>query len=203
MSNDQARSKPVKNRLHGANRTVLLLLALILIAAGVIALLVGIGQFFLTPGSALIPQGAVSWLSARPWLWWVGAGFALILALLGLRWLIAQLRTEGVSSIDLAETGAGGGITTVRSAGITEAVEDDAESITGVARAHARVAGERERRVELTVVLTEDADIPKVRREIEERTVTHLRGALDAPDLPVHIELRTGSHATGQSASVR
>ncbi len=200
MSADQPRSKPVRNPLNGVNRTVLLVLALVLIAAGVLALLVGIGQLFLDPASSLVPASATTWLTARPWLWWVGAGAALVLALLGLWWLIAQLRTEGVGSIDLAETGAGGGITTVRSSGITEAVEDDAESIGGVARAHARVAGRREQRVELTVVLTEDADISRVRRHLEEQTIAHLRSALDAPDLPVHVELKAGTHQSSDRA---
>ncbi len=193
MSADQPRSTPVTHPLHGVNRAVLLVLALLLVAAGVLALLVGIGQLVLDPGSSLVPAEAVDWLTARPWLWWVGAGVALLLALLGLWWLVPQLRTERVASVDLAETGAGGGITQVRSAGITEAVEDDAESIAGVARAHARVAGERTTRVELTVALTEDADVPRVRRAIEEQTVAHLRTALDAPDLPVHVELRAGA----------
>lgn len=192
--NDQPRSRPVKHRLDGVNRTVLLLLALVLVAGGVLTLLVGIGQLVLQPGSPLVPGDAVDRLVQRPWLWWVGAGAALVAAVLGLVWLIAQLRTDGVAGLDLEVPGADGGITTVRSSGLTEAVEVDAESIAGVERAHARVAGHRERRVELTVVLTEDADITRVRREVEERTVAHLRGALDAPGLPVHVELRVGAH---------
>ncbi len=93
----RSRSKPVRNRLDSANRTVLLVLALALGTAGVLALLLGIGQLFLQHDSSLVAASAADRLAQRPWLWWVGAGAALVLALLGLWWLVARLRTDGVA----------------------------------------------------------------------------------------------------------
>lgn len=195
-------SKPVRHRVDGANRAVLLVLALLLIAAGVIALLVGFGSFFLKPGSAVLPGSATGWVADRPWLWWVAAAVALVVALLALRWLIAQLTTDGVGSIDLTRGSGHDGTIQVRSAGITEAVEDDAESILGVERASARVAGHDAHRVELTVVLSADADISQVRRDLEERTVAHLRQALDDPSMPVQLDLKPSARAVS-SRSLR
>ncbi len=191
------RSEPVKDRLNGVNRAVLTLLALLLLAAGVIMVLLGFGLFFLAPGSAVLPAVATTWVEDRPWLWWVAAAVSLAIALLGLRWLIAQLRTDGVGSFALISASGSDGLTQVRSSGVTEAVEDDAESIQGVERASARVAGHDVQRVELTVTTTEEADMSAVRRGLEDQTVSRLRAALDPPDLPVQIEIRPGAQRAG------
>ena len=192
-------SKPVTRRVDGVNRVVLLLLALVLVAAGVIALLVGFGLFFLQPGSPVLPSSATGWVAQQPWFWWVAAAVGLVVALLALRWLVGQLTTDGVGSLDLTHgTGQDGSIT-VRSSGVTEAVEDDAESVLGVERASARMAGHDAHRLELTVTLSPDADIPRVRRELEERTVVHVRQALDDPSLPVQLELRPSARAVSRS----
>lgn len=192
-------SKPVTRPVDGANRAVLLILALLLVAAGVIALLVGFNLFFLAPGSSVLPGSATSWVSRQPWFWWVLAAVGLVVALLALRWLIAQLTTDGVGSLDMTHGSGQGGRTTVRSSGVTEAVEDDAESILGVERASARMAGHDAHRLELTVTLSSDADIPRVRRELEDRTVAHVRQALDDPSLPVQLELRPSVRAVSRS----
>ena len=194
-------SKPVTRKVDGVNRVVLLILALVLVAAGVIALLVGFNLFFLAPDSAVLPGSATSWVAQQPWFWWVLAAVGLVLALLALRWLIAQLTTDGVGSLDVTHGSGQGGRTTVRSSGVTEAVEDDAESILGVERASARMAGHEAHRLELTVTLSSDADIPRVRRELEERTVAHVRQALDDPSLPVQLELRPSAQAVSRSLS--
>ena len=192
-------SRPVTRRVDGVNRVVLLILALLLLAAGVLALLVGFNLFLLAPDSAVLPGSATSWVSQQPWFWWVAAAVGLVIALLALRWLVAQLTTDGVGSLDLTHGSGQGGRVTVRSSGVTEAVEDDAESVLGVERASARMAGHDAHRLELTVTLSSDADIPRVRRELEDRTVAHVRQALDDPSLPVQLELRPSAHAVNRS----
>lgn len=44
----------------------------------------------------MLPEAVTAWVAQRTWLWWTAAGLAPVLALIGLRWLIAQLRVHQV-----------------------------------------------------------------------------------------------------------
>ncbi len=177
-------------RVNGVNRTVEAVLALLLLAAGGLGLALSFGAFG-DRDQPLLPQTMREFAQDRPWFWWAVAAACLVLALLGLRWLLAQLRTDRIGRLDL-ETDDRDGLTTVHTSALADAVEADAAGLRGVAGASAYVLDRGGRRLSLAVDLTDYADIAEVRQGLEDRVVGHARQALDDPELPVDIELRLG-----------
>ncbi len=177
-------------RVNRVNRSVLALLGLLLLAAGGLGLALSFGAF----GSGerpLLPQPVRDFARDQPWFWWAVAGVCLLLALPGLRWLLAQLRTDRVSRLDLT-TDDRDGLTTVHAGALTNAVEAEVEGLRGVSGASASLLERGGRRLVLAVDLAEYADIAEVRQTTEDRVVGHARQAIDDPDLLVDVELRPG-----------
>lgn len=188
----------MSSRVNGVNRAVLILLGLILVSAGVLGLTLGLGAFGDARASDPVLSPRVRSFSADyPWFWWAVAGACLLVALLGFWWLLAQLRVERVSRLDVT-TDDRQGLTTVHSGAVSDAVEDEVRSIRGVGDVSAHFRGSGTQRLSLTVDLAEYADIAEVRRTIETQTVLHVRQALDDPTLPVEVQLRPGSSRTPQ-----
>lgn len=180
----------MSTRVDGTNRAVLTLLGVVLLGAGGLGLALGLGAFGTERSSSpVLPEQVRAFAADNPWFWWAVAAGCLLLALLGLRWLLAQLHSDRVGRLDLTADDREG-TTTVHASALTHAVEEEAEAIRGIAAASAQVRGERRHRLTLTVDLTEHADLAEVRRALEEQTVAHARQALDDPSLPVDIELR-------------
>jgi hypothetical protein len=181
----------MSSRVNGVNRTVLGLLGLVLLAAGGLGLALSFGAFG-DSGQPLLPQGMRDYAQDQSWFWWAVAAACLVVALLGLRWLFAQLATDRVGRIDLT-TDDRDGLTTVHGSALTDAVEAEAENLRGVVGASAHLLDRRGRRLTLTVDLAEYADIAEVRDSLEDRVVAHARQAVDDPALPVDVELRPGA----------
>ncbi|RBY77597.1 alkaline shock response membrane anchor protein AmaP [Geodermatophilus sp. TF02-6] len=180
----------MRRRVNGVNRVVLLLLGLVLLAAGVAGLAVSFGLVG-DSTDPVLPDRVRTYPDDQPWFWWAVAVGCLVLALLGLRWLFAQLATDRVGRLDLTVDDRDG-LTTVHAGGFSDAVEEEVERLRGVAGASAHLRDEGGRRLVLTVDLADYADIAEIRRALEDRTVGHARQAVDDPDLPVDIRLRPG-----------
>ncbi|WP_245820825.1 alkaline shock response membrane anchor protein AmaP [Geodermatophilus pulveris] len=174
-----------------ANRTVLALLGLLLLGGGGVGLAAGFGAFGDPP--PVLPE-QVRGLAGEPWFWWAVAGGCLLVALLALRWLLAQLHTTRVSRLDLTRDDRDGR-TVVHAGALTDAVEAEARSLRGVLGASARLVEDRVRTLRVAVELADHADVAEVRRVLEDRVVAHARQAVDDPDLPVDVELRPGRRA--------
>ena len=173
------------------DRFLLTVLALALTAAGVLALLVGLGVF----GDRMRDQPVFDNFVSRyvgdngSWLWPVIALAVLVLGYLALRWLIAQLRPTGVRTIQL-EPGSTTGHTDLAGAAVTDAVTDEINSYRGVAGTSARLVGdELDPRLQLRVQLDSRADVASLRQRIETDAVAHARQALDDAQLPVQLDL--------------
>jgi hypothetical protein len=174
------------------NRVLLALLGLLLLAAGVAALLPGLGAFGERVQSRRVfSSDAVSFVedNAR-WLAPLVAVLALLLALLAMRWLLRQLRTDRVDALDLTEQ-RNRGETQVDAAALTSALEDAVERCPGVSDAHARVVDVKGREQLLVEVrLADRADIAVARRCLAEGPLIELRQALgDDRCPPVRVEL--------------
>jgi len=175
------------NRL---NRAALILLGLLLSIGASAGLALGAGAFGAPNSRRQLLELQVSGYADRtPWFWWVVAAGSVLVALLALSWLLAQARTDRIGWIDLA-VGDPQGSTVVHAGAVTEAVEQEVGSFIGVTSASARLRGDRTRRLDLIVGLSESADLTQVRNRLQQQTVANLRQVLDAPDLPVHVQLR-------------
>lgn len=173
------------------DRVVLLLLGLLLTAAGVLALLAGAGVLGRRTADAEIVDNPVSraYGDQGAWLWPVTAAVALVLGLLALRWLVAQLRPTRVGDVELEPNGRTGH-TELASSAVTDAVLAEVRGYHGVAGASGALRGtDTDPRLELTVRLAARADVAAVRRRIEAEPVAHVREALDDETLPVRLDL--------------
>jgi hypothetical protein len=174
------------------NSTVLTLLSLALIAAGAYGLARGYGAFGDRRAEDPVMSEEVRGFVTRnsDWFWPVAAVVSLLLAWLGLRWLLAQLSTPTVSRLPVRADGPGH--TELLGAGATAALARDIEEYDGVRAAHARLVGDDPvPEVEVTVDVHDDADVPAVRRQIEEHALARFRSALELTQLrsTVHVRL--------------
>jgi len=180
-----------------ANRFVLALLGLLLLAVGGLGLARGAGVFGRRrAASPLFLERLQSMPDGRPWFWWAVAGALLLIAFLALWWLLNQLRMDRATTRLDQTTDARNGYTTLHAAALTRAVEDDAAGIPGVARASARLHDRRQQELSLRVELASSADIDVVRGRLEHQVVAHLREAVSDPNFPVNIELRPAASRT-------
>lgn len=186
---------------RGGNRFGLLLIALVLIAAGVLSLLAGAGVFGSTFQSMdVFPRSVTTWIDDQPWFWWAVGAVAVIVGLIALRWLIAQLRTNRVGGTHTVDDEADGR-TTVHYSALAGAVGDEIEGWYGVRSAHASFRGsDRNPTCEITVTLDERGDLEEVRDRVQSQAVPHLRDALDDEAAPVEVRFTL---AANQRASAR
>jgi hypothetical protein len=177
-------------RVNATNRTVLVLIGLVLLAVGVGGLLLSLD---LTGGATgrlpVVPDLVAGFVIGTAWLPWAAAAAALVVALLGLWWLLAQFRVDWPTQLDLTGDRPDG-TTTLAAGALTDAVEDDAASIRGVTGASASLRSQPTRRLDLAIDVAAFADLGEVRRRLEQQTATRTRQVIDQPNLPIWIELR-------------
>ncbi|WP_163512346.1 alkaline shock response membrane anchor protein AmaP [Fodinicola acaciae] len=167
----------MNRRVDRVNRIVLGLLGLALLGGG------GFGLFLGFRRSDVLATG----LPRGVWLWPSVAGVAVVLALLGLWWALAQLRTDRVSRLELAVDPAAGS-TTLLSRALLDAVGNEIADYPGVWRATARLAGRPSRPLLVVRVTVEPgADLGAVRHRVEAEAIAHARAALET-DIPVRLE---------------
>ncbi|MEO6500652.1 MAG: alkaline shock response membrane anchor protein AmaP [Jatrophihabitantaceae bacterium] len=174
------------------NRTMLILFAIALIAAGATGALAGFGALGPVTQHGELPANRVGAFFGRhgDWLWPTIAAAALVIALLALRWLLALLFSTDRAG-DLPLTGdRSAGRTTLSAAALTDAVAAEVDSYPGVHSARARLIGNAfAPTLVITATVEESADLPGLRRRIEANAVQHARQALDDPELPVRLDL--------------
>jgi hypothetical protein len=178
------------------NRTLLIVLAVLLIAAGLDAgaastAVYGTG----TKNSTLMDNPTGRYFGAHGvWLWPVVGVAALIMGVLALRWLFALLFSTDRSGDLAIKTSTGAGRTTLANRALTDAVVGEIEGYRGVDSAHARLIGDPDD-PELVVraVLKETADLSALRQRIETEALTHARQALGNMSLPAQLDLTVTS----------
>lgn len=178
------------SRIDRVNRILLAVVGLVLVVGGAMALALGIGLF----GSShahhpVIPDGLTTFIRDNPWYWWAVAAVCIVVALLMLRWLTAQLHTNRLSHLNV-EPVRRDGETVLQAGAISDAVEHEVKSFSGVSGASMQLLGQpSSHRHQLTVALDERADINAVRSRLTRQTVPNLRRALDFEDSQLDIRL--------------
>ncbi|WP_433088768.1 alkaline shock response membrane anchor protein AmaP [Dactylosporangium sp. CA-052675] len=176
------------------NRVALAVLGLVLLGMGVTGLLLG-AEFFGARAAhrTLVDNDVVRFaIAQRDWLWPVVAVFAVVVALLALRWLHTILFSTGrLAGIRVAGDRAAGR-TTLISAALRDAVSGEIEQYRGVRSARTHVEGSpADPRLAVTVHADRDADLAALRHNIEDNALIHARHALDAPALPIRLDVTT------------
>lgn len=176
------------NRPARLNRTLLLIVAIVLLAAAAFALLTAFGVLrVLRREQALTPTT----LTLPTWAAYVAVAAAVVVGLLCLRWLVAQTLRRPKTGTWRMEQDPASGTTQIDAQTAVEPLVDEVEGYPGVHRVSARLSGTSHRPVLHLVVGTEDAaDISDLRRRIDGEAIPRLRQALDLPALPADLLLR-------------
>ena len=178
------------------NSTVLTLLALVLLAVGGYGLARGYGAFGDARAADPVLGDDVREFVSRnaDWFWPLAAVISLLIAWLGLRWLLAQISTPTVSRLPVRADGPGH--TELVASGATTALARDIEDYSGVRSARARLVSDHPSpEVEVTVDVHDDADVPAIRRRIEEHALARFRSALELQELRSQVHMRLAERA--------
>lgn len=178
------------------NSTVLSLLGLALLGVGAYGLARGYGAFGeRRADDPILSQDVRDFVTRNgDWFWPVAAVVSLLLAWLALRWLLAQVSTPTVSRLPVRADGLGR--TELFGSGATSALAQDIEEYAGVRSAHARLVGDDPvTEVEVTVDVHDDADVPGVRRRIEEEALARFSNALELAKLRSTVHVRLADRA--------
>jgi hypothetical protein len=188
----------VRDAVERLNASMLTLLGLVLVAAGGYGLARSYGAFGADPADEpVLDEPARDLVSHNAgWFWPLAALTSMLLAYLGMRWLLAQLRSGHISRLDLTEDRAPG-TTVVRATSAADALARDVGRYPGVRWARARLLRDGARPdVDLEVEVSEDAEVAEVRRRIESHAVPRLRQALEVEDLRARVRFRLSEAAS-------
>ncbi len=180
------RSHAAVARSARLDRTLLTLLALLLLGGGVVALLVGTGVL----GAArarrpVLDPIAVDFLRSYRI---AAIVLGVLLVAVGLWWALRSLRPE--PKPDLVLDDSAGGELTVTSSALADAIKADAISVQGVERARARLVGnEDDPALRLTLWLQQGADLRAVWEGLDQQVLSRARQALGLSRLPTAIRL--------------
>lgn len=186
----------MKRRPDRLNSTVLSLLGLLLVGLGGYALARGYEAFGEDRAQDPVLSDDVRNFVSRnsDWFWPVAAIVALLIAWLGLRWLVAQIHSPTVSALPVRADGPGR--TVLVASGATNALASDIETYPGVRSARARMTDDDPSpEVDITVDVHDDADAVDVRRRIEEQALPRFKAALELQQLRSTIHLRLAERA--------
>ncbi|MFI6450145.1 alkaline shock response membrane anchor protein AmaP [Streptosporangium amethystogenes] len=177
------------------NRLGLLLVGLALMALSALVMARGAGAFPPAVASARGPlvdaQTRAAFARYDPWLWWVVAAAAIVLALFGLRWLLVQGRSRRLSGIRL--DGGPAGITEVDAHSVTDAAAAEAGSHPSIIGATAAMTGTSEHpAVRMRVAVVEDAPMSAVREQLSGVVIPHMRQALETERIPAVARVSLG-----------
>jgi hypothetical protein len=173
------------------NRFLLGLLGLLLLIAGAGAAALHLGlvpridrDAALVPGTALPPT----------WVLVVIAAAAVVVALLCLRWLIAQVPRRRVATWRWADDA---GATRITTATAAAPFAEEVTSYPGVRKVEAALTGPHTApRLALVVRAHGDADLRGIRRRIDDEGLPRLREALGTPGLHATVEFRMTASRT-------
>lgn len=187
---------PVATR---TNRVVLVLLGLLLLAAGVVGLVLSFGGFGADARERpVLDPAARSFAADNSWCWIAAGGVALLVAVLAIVWLRAQLSTSRLRRISL-ESDRSRGATNLEVSALERACAEQLVARRGIGRATAILLGSQfEQQLALFITLDGREPLRVVDEAVQSEVLPEIRQTLDNPDLPVRIEYKLAQ----QSASL-
>lgn len=178
-----------------ANRVILGLLGLLLIAVGAGALARSYGVFGdRAAEEAVLDEGLRDTAADAGWVLPLGAvTISLVVAYLAWRWLRAQLRTApALASVELPATEPGDPVTRVRSGAVLDAVSADVESHPAVVHDGGRLIPDADPfTLHLDVTVADGAHVDEVREHVDQVVLPRLRQAVEADRLEAHLHFHS------------
>ncbi|WP_431875893.1 alkaline shock response membrane anchor protein AmaP [Amycolatopsis sacchari] len=179
---------PSLNRPARLNRTLLTLSGLVLLAAGGFALATHFRLLtVLDPDAPLVPGTALP----PSWGLYVTAAAGIVVALLALRWLLAQLATTPKHTTWRFEQDPDTGRTELAANTAIAPLLAEIQTYPGVAAARGTLAGQQDApTLALVITADQDGDPAAIRRQLDTVGVPRLREALDLHTLSTTVEFR-------------
>lgn len=174
----------------GADRLAAALTGLLLLAAGAAGILWWSGR--LTAAPTRTDLTGLAWLPEQRWWPWALGAFGIVLALLGLRWLLGHLPSRGVSHLKLTGTDETGALL-VETRPVASAAAEELSQTFGIRSARGTIHRDRGQLVAvLTATIERDTDLQVV-ADAADRSSANLQHALERQDLTCRVQLRTAS----------
>ncbi len=170
------------------NRVLLALIGLVLLATGAFTILTNTGVLTLVDRESALAPG-----TARPptWVLYVTAAAGVVVALLALRWLLAQLTPATKTRTWQLEEHTEHGGTELSTSTATAPFVADLTTCPGVHSARGALSGpSTSPRLAVVVDIEQDASVDDVRSYLGTHALPRLRQALDLTDLPTTVEFR-------------
>lgn len=128
------------------------------------------------------------------WWWPVVIGGLVVLVLLGVWWVLAQLRRQRLAEI-VIDSGDGVGAV-LQGEALEDAMTAEAEALPGVDRARVTLVGRRtEAQVRIGLLMAPQAHPGDVVRRLDDETLRHARTSAGLDSLPAEVRLRSAKHA--------
>ncbi|MBY8887487.1 alkaline shock response membrane anchor protein AmaP [Streptomyces sp. PTM05] len=194
-----------------ANRTLLFLIGLVLLAVGVAVLVPGLDLphrlgFTLPswwpyrgPHSVLLSHHARTRYRGHSWWWPAVIAVLSVLVVVALWWLLAQARTRRPGRITLQEAPEGDVVLGGRA--LAEMLAADAEELSGVARARFTLTGRATAPAVRAALLVEPGAVPTdVVRDLDAVVLARARESAGLDALPAEVRLRAGGERGGRLA---
>jgi hypothetical protein len=183
------------------SRALLTLLGVALLAAGTAGILAGADVFGHHLGDRHLTDNPIARYLGdnNDWFWPVAALAGVLAALLALRWLVAVLTPRPRVGDIAIDTDRPAGSTLLDADALADVVTAEINSYRGIDTSRAKVYGSPvDPRLAITVRSDDDADIAALRQRIENGVLTHVRQALDRPDLPIILNITVGNRQSSR-----
>lgn len=188
------RSRSAVARSAARDRTLVIVIGLVLLAAGTLVALLSFGVFGAARASRpLLDPVVVDVMRAQPEVWRIVAiAVGLLLVVLGLVWAARSVRPE--RRPDLVVDGGPNTAIVVSSSAAADAVAAQAGGLPGVRRARARlVGGESTPALRVTVWLADDANVRDVLARLHDDVLVTARRSLGLDALPAAVRVELDS----------
>ncbi|MEU0374230.1 alkaline shock response membrane anchor protein AmaP [Streptomyces sp. NPDC006283] len=187
----------MQGTLRAVNRVALGLVGLVLVCAGGAVLAAGAGLSvpswwpFDGRSDVLLSDADRARWQDEGWWWPVVIAVLALLLVLGLWWLLAQLRRARLSEV-LVESGDGEGAL-LRGRALEGVLTEEASSLDGVSRASVALTGRRTTpRVRMALHLEPDAAPGEALTRLTDEAIAHARDSAGLEALPAEVRLDTG-----------
>ncbi|MDA4829671.1 MULTISPECIES: hypothetical protein [Actinomycetes] len=192
------------------NRTVLLLLGLLLLIGGVLLGLVATGTAATIPGLDRWAPDSTATLGsllgpAGQYLLIIGITTTVIAAIFALWWLLHQIPTKAPTTSYRLSEDADHGTVTLEPPVLARAVEDQLQALPGITGAHAELAGSaRHPQLLATLTLAPRTDVQRVLGQVYTTVIADLEACLETGLDHVGLEIDATRESTGSAkTSVR
>lgn len=182
MARDRSRRSARGNRLG------LVIVGVVLLAAGLAALAAGRGLLGGDLAATPLLGDRTNEVLAQQWVPYVAVAVAFVAGFLALRWLMVQGMNDTVGRLYLARDEAGN--VEMSESAARGALEQEVADYPGVRRARARLTESGDRpHLRLALTLEDDADVDGIWRRVRSEAITNLRGALELDQVPAVIRM--------------